>query len=233
LVKINKETAMTRTKALTDLVILLVVLGSVWSLRFFGVQYVGVLTTSAGMVVIAILLRWRRQALSDIGWRFVFRGHQLWSRTLEVMGVTALTMIVGMLLIGTIFGEPDQSAAVSQLPDNIWLFLLDVTILTWVFIAFGEELIFRGMMLSRLEILFGLKGRANLAAVSLAQGLLFGAGHASQGATGMIITGAIGTALGLYFMTRGQRSLIPLVLSHGIIDTTVLSASWLGRMFGG
>ena len=36
-----------------------------------------------------------------------------------------------------------------------------------------------------------------------------------------------------YFMTRGQRSLVPLVLSHGIIDTTVLSASWLGRTFGG
>ena len=89
------------------------------------------------------------------------------------------------------------------------------------------------MMLSRLETLFGLKGRANLVAVSLAQGLVFGAGHASQGVTGMIITGAIGTALGVYFMTRGQRSLVPLVLSHGIIDTTALSVSWLGPMFGG
>ena len=224
---------MTRTKALVDLVILLVVLGSVWSLRFYGVQYIGVLTTSAGMVLIAVLLRWRRQTLSDIGWRVVFRGRQLWSRTLEVMGVTGLTMVVGMLLVGTVLGAPDQSTAVDQLPDNVWLFLLDVTILTWVFVAFGEELVFRGMMLSRLEILFGLQGRANLVAVSLAQGLLFGAGHASQGVTGMIITGAIGTALAVYFMTRGQRSLFPLVLSHGIIDTTVLSASWIGRTFGG
>jgi membrane protease YdiL (CAAX protease family) len=224
---------MTRTKAFIDLVILLVVLGSVWSLRFYGVQYVGVLTTSAGMVLIAVLLRWRRQTLADIGWRFVFRGRQLWSRTLEVMGVTGLTIVVGMMLVGMIFGAPDQSAAVNQLPDNIWLFLLDVTFLTWVFIAFGEELIFRGMMLSRLETLFGLQGRANIVAASLAQGVLFGAGHASQGVTGMIITGAIGTALAVYFMTRGQRSLIPLVLSHGIIDTAVLSASWIGRTFGG
>jgi hypothetical protein len=231
--KINKEAAMTRTKAFIDLVILLVVLGSVWSLRFYGVQYVGVLTTSAGMVLIAVLLRWRRQTLADIGWRFVFRGRQLWSRTLEVMGVTGLTIVVGMMLVGMIFGAPDQSAAVNQLPDNIWLFLLDVTFLTWVFIAFGEELIFRGMMLSRLETLFGLQGRANIVAASLAQGVLFGAGHASQGVTGMIITGAIGTALAVYFMTRGQRSLIPLVLSHGIIDTAVLSASWIGRTFGG
>ena len=203
-----------------------------WSLRFFGVQYVGILTMAVGMVLTAILLHWRRQTLSDIGWRSVFRGRQLRSRTLEVMGLTGLTMVVGMTLIGTLFGAPDQSSAVSQLPDNVWLFLLDVTILTWVFIAFGEELIFRGMMLSRLETLFGLQGRANIVAASLAQGVLFGAGHASQGVTGMIITGAIGTVLAVYFMTRGQRSLVPLVLSHGIVDTMVLSASWLSRTFG-
>ena len=223
---------MTRKKALVDLLVLLVVLGAMWSLRFFGVQYVGILTMAVGMVLTAILLHWRRQTLSDIGWRSVFRGRQLRSRTLEVMGLTGLTMVVGMTLIGTLFGAPDQSSAVSQLPDNVWLFLLDVTILTWVFIAFGEELIFRGMMLSRLETLFGLQGRANIVAASLAQGVLFGAGHASQGVTGMIITGAIGTVLAVYFMTRGQRSLVPLVLSHGIIDTTVLSASWLSRTFG-
>jgi membrane protease YdiL (CAAX protease family) len=227
-----REISMTRKKALVDLLILLVVLGTMWSLRFFGVQYVGILTMAIGMVLTAVLLHWRRQTLSDIGWRSVFRGRQLRSRTLEVMGLTGLTMVVGMTLIGTLFGAPDQSSAVSQLPDNVWLFLLDVTILTWVFIAFGEELIFRGMMLSRLETLFGLQGRANIVVASLAQGVLFGAGHASQGVTGMIITGAIGTVLAVYFMTRGRRSLVPLVISHGIIDTTVLSASWLSRTFG-
>ena len=223
---------MTRTKALVDLLVLLVVLGAMWSLRFYEVQYVGILTTSAGLVIVAVLLHRRRQILSDIGWKYVFRGRQLWSRTFEVMGLTALTMVIGMALVGWIFGAPEQSSAVSQLPDNIWLFLLDVTILTWVFIAFGEELIFRGMMLSRLETLFGLQGRANIVTVSLAQGVLFGAGHASQGVTGMIITGAIGTVLGMYFMTRGQRSLVPLVLSHGIIDSAVLSASWLSGASG-
>ena len=223
---------MTRTRALVDLLVLLVVLGAMWSLRFYEVQYVGILTTSAGLVIVAVLLHRRRQILSDIGWKYVFRGRQLWSRTFEVMGLTALTMVIGMALVGWIFGAPEQSSAVSQLPDNIWLFLLDVTILTWVFIAFGEELIFRGMMLSRLETLFGLQGRANIVTVSLAQGVLFGAGHASQGVTGMIITGAIGTVLGMYFMTRGQRSLVPLVLSHGIIDSAVLSASWLSGASG-
>ncbi|MGI9265353.1 MAG: hypothetical protein ACR2QU_10505, partial [Gammaproteobacteria bacterium] len=73
---------------------------------------------AAGMVLVAMLLRWRKQSLSDIGWEYVFRGRQLWSRTLEVMGLTALTMVVGMTLIGMLFGAPDQSSAVSQLPEN-------------------------------------------------------------------------------------------------------------------
>jgi len=221
-----------RTEAFLDIGLLLVPIGAVWSLRFSGVPYIGVLTMAAGIVIVLLLLRWRGQALSDIGWRFVFKGKQLRSRTLEVMAVTGLSMVVSGFVAGLIFGAPEQSAAVKQLPDNAWFFLLDVTLLTWVFAAFGEELVFRGMLLSRLELLVGLDGRAGIAVVSVVQGILFGAGHASQGPTGMIITATIGTALAVYFMTRGQRSLIPLVLAHGIIDTTVLSLSWLSHTMG-
>ena len=223
---------MNRGKAFIDLVILLLAIGSVWSLRFFGVEQVGLFTMAVGILLVLLLLRWRKQSLTDIGWVPIFRGRILVSRTMEIMGVTVMVMIVAGVVAGAIFGAPQQGSAVTQLPDNVWLFLLDVTVFTWVLIAFGEELVFRGMILSRLEVLFGLQGRANLVVVSLVQGIIFGAGHASQGVTGMIMTGAIGTALGIYFMTRGQRSLIPLVLSHGIIDSLVLSGSWLARTFG-
>jgi membrane protease YdiL (CAAX protease family) len=223
---------MSRTKALVDLLILLLAIGSIYSLRFQGVQYIGVLAMAAGILIVLALLRWRGQTVSDIGWRPVFRGKQLRSRTLEVMAITAVSMLAGGLVAGAFFGAPEESAAVSQLPDNVWFFLLDITILTWVFIAFGEELVFRGMLLGRLEVLYALQGRPNIAVVSVVQGILFGAGHASQGVTGMVMTATIGTALAVYFMTRGQRSLIPLILSHGIIDTTVLGISWLSRTFG-
>jgi hypothetical protein len=222
-----------RKQAFLDVAILLVAVGSVWSLRFLGINYIGVLSMAVGILLVVVLLRWRRQSLSDIGWVTVFRGSSLASRTIEVMGVTALAMVGGGLLGAGIFGAPEESAAVTQMSDNLWFFLLDITVLVWVFIAFGEELVFRGMLLSRLEVAFGLQGRMNIAVVSLTQGVIFGAGHASQGGTGMLMTGAIGTALGVYFMTRGQRSLIPLVLSHGIIDTLVLGGSWLSRTPGG
>jgi membrane protease YdiL (CAAX protease family) len=221
-----------RNKAAVDLVLVLVTIGAVWSLRFLGVEQVGILTMGAGILLVLVLLHWRGQSFSDIGWISIFKGRALLSRTMEVMGVTFGAMVVGGLVGGALFGAPQQSSAVTQLPDNVWFFLLDVTVLTWVFIAFGEELVFRGMILNRLDVLFGLQGRTGIAVASLAQGILFGAGHASQGMTGMIMTGTIGTALAIYFMTRGQRSLMPLVISHGVIDTLVLSGSWLARTFG-
>ena len=49
-----------------------------------------------------------------------------------------------------LFGQPQTSSAVQELPDNIWGFLLDVTIFTWVLIGFGEEVLFRGFILHRL-----------------------------------------------------------------------------------
>jgi len=53
----------------------------------------------------------------------------------------------------------------------------------------------------------------------LAQAFWFGASHISQGGSGMIMAGAIGAVLGTYFITRGRRALIPLMIAHGIIDT--------------
>ncbi len=35
----------------------------------------------------------------------------------------------------------------------------------------------------------------------------------------MIMAGAIGAIVGAYFVTRGRRALIPLMIGHGFIDT--------------
>lgn len=218
--------------AAIDVALLLLVVGGFWSLRFYGVRYVGVIAMAAGIATVLVLLRWRGQRLADIGWRRVYRGRQLARRSLEVMGLTGIALLIGSLLGTAVFGPPQTPAAVEQLSSEFWFFLLDVTMLTWVFIAFGEELVFRGMLLTRLQALIGGQGPAGVLVPSLLQGGLFGAAHASQGVTGMLATGIVGTALGVYFLTRGQRSLIPLVISHGLIDTLALSAAWITGIRG-
>ena len=86
--------------------------------------------------------------------------------------------------------------------------------MTWVLIGFGEEFVFRGFILNRLLVLTG-ETRPGRVMASLLQAIWFGAGHASQGLTGMLMTGAVGFMLALVFLTRTNRNLWPLVIAHG------------------
>ena len=102
----------------------------------------------------------------------------------NILGVLAAT------LASFVLGGPGEGAAITQQPKGFWLFLLDATLVTWILIGFGEEFVFRGFILNRLLSLTG-ESQKGLVIASLLQAVWFGAGHASQGLTGMIITGAI------------------------------------------
>lgn len=85
----------------------------------------------------------------------------------------------------------------------------------WVFFAIvvgiSEELVFRGYIQSQIE---GFTRRPNLAWV--AQALLFGVAHLSQGYVGAARIAVYGLLLGL--LARGRRSLIPGMMCHVAVD---------------
>jgi membrane protease YdiL (CAAX protease family) len=215
-----------KTTALTDLFLLGGVFWGVWSLRFVGATFVGALTMGAGILLVLILQRWRRQPLSDIGIKSVVSSRWLVSHTGQALMYIGLTMLVVGGLVSLLLGTPSESAAITQQPQGFWLFLFDVTLITWVLVGFGEEFVFRGFILNRLLTLTGSSGRGPILACLL-QAAWFGAGHASQGLAGMLITGAIGFVLALAFLYRMNRNLWPLVIAHAGIDTVVLTLSWL------
>jgi membrane protease YdiL (CAAX protease family) len=100
-------------------------------------------------------------------------------------------------------------------------------LLTWTTVAFGEEMLFRAFLFSRLERLFsgrpGPGPRAATVAAWLAQGAIFGLLHAYQGPGGVVVTMAIGLVLGAVYL-RARRNLAPCILMHGVIDTLSLTA---------
>ncbi len=138
---------------------------------------------------------------------------------------TQVSQLVGGL-VSYLIGGPGVSAAITQQPVGFWLFLLDVTLVTWVLFGFGEEFVFRGFILNRLLALTGESGRG-LVLASVLQAIWFGAGHASQGLSGMVITGAVGFMLALAFLTKMKRNLWPLVIAHASIDSVALTLAWL------
>ena len=207
-----------RIHAFVDIVFLGLVFWSVWSLRFAGVENIGLwsilATVGAGTVLIAI----RKETWRDFGLRTGGDAQFVLSRATEF---TILTLVTGFTVIGlaTAIGyPPSQSAVLTQQPETLSGFLLDIVFVVWIGAAIGEELFFRGLLLSKFTTLFG-GGRSALVLAVLAQAIWFGAGHASQGVSGMIMAGTIGAVLGTYFLTRGRRALIPLMIGHGFVDT--------------
>lgn len=104
--------------------------------------------------------------------------------------------------------------------------LFRLLLLAWTTAAFGEEMLFRGFFVDRLESVFGGGAAAALAAV-LVQAMLFGAGHAYLGARGAANAAVVGVVLGAVYFALG-RNLWPLIAAHATIDTVSLVALYVG-----
>jgi hypothetical protein len=182
----------------------------------------------AGIVTVILLMRWRKQSLAEIGICRVESSRWLLSRAGLAIAYIGLTLLVVGGLASFLIGRPSEGAAITQQPKEFWLFLLDATLVAWILIGFGEEFVFRGFILNRFLLLTG-ESRHGLVLASLLQAIWFGAGHASQGLTGMLMTGAVGFVLALVFLTRMNRNLWPLVIAHGAIDSAVLAVNWISK----
>ena len=99
--------------------------------------------------------------------------------------------------------------------------------IAWTAAAFGEEMFFRGFLITRASALFRGVPMASVFAVLL-PAFLFGLGHFYyQGLRGLVMTMAIGIAFGTAFVLM-KRNLWPLVLVHGVIDTLNFVSLYLG-----
>jgi len=207
-----------RRQAFVDIAILALVFWSVWSLRFAGVENIGLWSILAAVGAGAVLLAIRKESWRGFGLHAGGDARFVISRAAEF---SILALVTGFTVIGlaTALGyPPTQSAVLTQQPESLSGFLLDIVFGVWIGAAIGEELFFRGLLLSKFTTLFG-GGRWALVLAVLSQAIWFGAGHVTQGASGMVMASAVGAVVGTYFVTRGRRALIPLMIGHGFVDT--------------
>jgi CAAX protease family protein len=98
--------------------------------------------------------------------------------------------------------------------------------IVWTAAAFGEEMFFRGFLITRLQAAFKDLPMASVLAVLL-PALLFGYGHMYyQGLRGLFTTGAIALAFGTMFLVF-KRNLWPIILLHGIIDSIGMTSRYM------
>jgi len=107
----------------------------------------------------------------------------------------------------------------------LFLFLLPIV---WLFAAFGEEVFYRGYLMTRLEDLLG-GGRLAVVGAMVAQAVIFALGHWYQGPVGMVGVGIFGVIYGLGARLWG-RNLWPSMVAHGLLDTLGFTLLYLGLM---
>jgi membrane protease YdiL (CAAX protease family) len=124
------------------------------------------------------------------------------------------------------FWPPAKAPAeASDIPGHP-LYALLVLAIVWVFAAFGEEIGYRGYLLTRAADV-GRRSNAAYWAGMLLVSVLFGYGHYYKGPAGIVDSGIAGLILGTAYLLSG-RNLWVSILGHGFIDTFGIIAVYLG-----
>jgi len=160
--------------------------------------------------------------LRDGGWSAMgFKRPESWRRIfLIAVAAAALRIVLGQFVVEPITGRfwpaPIAPALASEIPGNIRVAIVALLVV-WTFAAFGEEIAYRGYLLTRASDLGKRSPTAYWIGIVVVS-ILFGYGHYYKGASGIVDSGIAGLILGVAYMFAG-RNLWATILAHGFIDT--------------
>jgi len=152
-----------------------------------------------------------------------------WVRTVLIaLAAAALRIVVGAVIeeITARFWPPIAApAGTEEITGNVPVALFYLLVV-WTFAAIGEQIAYRGYLLTRAADV----GKGSAAAYwvgIVAVSILFGYGHYYKGPAGVLDSGVAGLILGAAYMLSG-RNLWASILAHGLIDTFGLVLLFFG-----
>ena len=174
----------------------------------------------AVLLVIAVT-QWKAGSLAPLG---LVRPDR-WGRTLAIGLVAGIFFALASTLLieplaEKLTGEKHDFSAYDSLRGNVSLLLKWMPIV-WIWVAFSEEVIFRGFILKELMLLGG-GGKMGMVIGLVISSVIFGLPHAYQGKSGVISTAIVGLMLGALFVWAGYNLWL-VILAHGATDTVGLS----------
>jgi membrane protease YdiL (CAAX protease family) len=153
-----------------------------------------------------------------------------WRRTvLLALAAAALRILLGALVIHPLaahFWVPAAGPAGTDEIQGHALVAIEWLLLVWTFAAFGEEIGYRGYLLTRAAEAGGLS-RAAWWVAAFVSAVFFGYGHYYKGPSGIVDSAVAGLILGAAFILS-RRNLWVCVLAHGFIDTFAVVTAFLG-----
>lgn len=155
-------------------------------------------------------------------------------------GTIALGVVLGAVLetfqlavtqpiLSRFLGRQPDLELFRMLTGNLKMTALFIA-LSWTLAAFGEEMFWRGYLMSRVADVFGRTKAAWILSLVLVSAI-FGFAHEYQGLSGWIEEGLAGLALGLMYLRTGKNLSVP-IIAHGVCDTIDMVLIFLGKMPG-
>jgi membrane protease YdiL (CAAX protease family) len=181
-------------------------------------------------IPVAIFIIWRILKLTGGRWSDLGLGRPSnWLHTIGLgvaLGVTfQLVLTYGLSPILERLGAVHDTSQFAAFKGNNQMLAMYMTV-AWTTAGFGEELIWRGFILTRFAKIFG-GSRGALIAALLITSVMFGFIHFAQGNLGMIATGVAGLMLGIAFLA-GRQNLWLTFIAHGTMDTLAFMALYTG-----
>jgi membrane protease YdiL (CAAX protease family) len=182
-------------------------------------------------VPILFVLGWISIRLRNGGWKMVgLHKPDSWWKTI-LWGVLAGVLIVidGQLAAfagAKIWHHAAKGPAVLKAAKESGKAALLALGLVWTFAAFGEEMGYRGYLMTRAAEVGNRSKLAYLVAL-LASSVLFGYGHYYKGPPGILQSTVSGLILGGAYLLSG-RNLWVSIVAHGCADTIVIAALFFG-----
>ena len=225
----------TRTAILIEVVMFIILaLVSKSVVSQFTWSFAGPISLVMTLAILTLFLRSKGVFWSDMGFRALpgMKAKLMVIPQAMLVFLAFAAVVASVLIIGPAMGLEFLAEVPAGVDDrwgdvkgNLPKYLLWLGIV-WTSAAFGEEMFFRGYLITRLQTAFSDVRFGTVLAVAL-PALLFGCCHVYyQGLRGLVVTGAIGLVFGTMFLLF-KRNLWPIVLWHGIVDTMAFTAIFM------
>lgn len=167
------------------------------------------------LAMATISLLGRRTGLGSLGLRRAGGIELVWKMLVFAALWSVFQLGVTMPIANHVSGRQQDLSAFDGLEGNLGM-LVVLLVLSWTLAAIGEELAYRGYVLTRLREALG-GGRVGLVVGVLASSVLFGLGHTEQGVVGVLVVtldAVAWSALRVHY-----RTLWASILAHGFNNT--------------
>jgi len=203
-------------------------LGSDNPLLFIGAIWVA---NVAMLLMIWLGIKLRGETLNSIGLSFgnVSTSKIVWSflKSIPIFLFAAISFIIAPIVMASIVGVqsgPDMTKY-NYMQDNLPMLLISLSGV-YIVSSMGEEVVYRGFLITRLQALFGGEGKLPVLTALILSSIIFGLAHFEWGLTGIVQTTFMGAAFGTAFLLI-KRRLWPLILAHAYMDTLLFVQLYL------